>query len=85
LYSVKPLDEQTLKTVAAKSGNIVITVEDHYLHGGIGYAVAYALRNTDIKIECLAVTELPRSGKMDELLAWAKIDAKAIVEKVKMQ
>lgn len=85
LYSVKPLDEQTLKAVAAKSGNIVITVEDHYLHGGIGYAVAYALRNTDIKIECLAVTELPRSGKMDELLAWAKIDAKAIVEKVKMQ
>lgn len=83
LYSIKPLDTQTLKLVAAQSGNTIITVEDHYLQGGIGQLVAYGLRNTDIKIECLAVTELPRSGTPQELLAWAGIDAQAIVEKVK--
>jgi len=84
LYSIKPLDANTLKSVAAKSGNTIITVEDHYLQGGIGQIVSYALRNSGIKIECLAVTELPRSGKPEELLAWAGIDAQAIVKKINM-
>lgn len=83
VYSVKPLDVQTITLVATRSANSVITVEDHYLQGGIGQAVSYALRNTGIHVESLAVTELPRSGKMEELLAWAGIDAQAIVNKVK--
>jgi len=83
LYSVKPLDAQTIKAVAHLSGNLVITAEDHYLQGGLGQEVAYAIRNTGIQIECLAVTQLPRSGKPEELLSWAGIDAAAIVKKVK--
>ncbi len=83
LYSVKPLDDKTIKTVAHLSGNTVITVEDHYLQGGLGQAVVYALRNTEIRVECLAVTALPRSGKPAELLAWAGIDSNAIIKKVK--
>lgn len=82
LYSVKPLDVVTLQRVGAKSGNRIITVEDHYLEGGLGSAVLYALRDTEIKTECLAVTELPRSGMPEELLAWASIDAQAIVKAV---
>jgi len=39
--------------------------------------------NTGIDIDCLAVTELPRSGKPEELLAWAGIDAHSIVKAVK--
>ena len=83
VYSVKPLDEATLKSVGSACGNRMITVEDHYLQGGLGQAVMYALRTTDIKITCLAVTELPRSGKPEELLAWAGIDADAIIKAVK--
>lgn len=83
LYSIKPIDTATIINVANAAGNHVITVEDHYLQGGLGQAVAYELRNTDIAIECLAVTTLPRSGKPEELLAWAGIDAAAIVKQVK--
>ena len=82
LYSVKPLDVETIKKIALKSGNKIITVEDHYLQGGIGEAVASALVNTGIKIEKLAVTDISRSGKSEELLSAAKIDAKNIVSKV---
>ncbi|MDR3550975.1 MAG: transketolase C-terminal domain-containing protein, partial [Candidatus Babeliales bacterium] len=83
LYCVKPIDALTIIKAANAAGDIVITVEDHYLEGGLGQAVVYELRNTAIIVECLSVTKLPRSGTPDELLSWAGIDAKAIVEKVK--
>jgi transketolase len=83
VYSIKPLDEKTIKAVAQLSGNKVITVEDHYLQGGLGQAVTYALKNTEIRVECLAVSQLPRSGKPEELLSWAGIDSAAIIKKVK--
>lgn len=83
LYSIKPLDESTLKTCAKNACNRLITVEDHYIQGGMGDAVSYALRNLGIRIECLAVKELPMSGSPEELLSWAGIDAAAIIKKVK--
>jgi len=83
LYSVKPLDAKTLIDVAKKSENKIITVEDHYIQGGIGEAVVHALANSQVHIECLAVTELPRSGKPEELMSLAGIDASSIVKKVK--
>ncbi|HEX2978347.1 MAG TPA: transketolase [Candidatus Babeliales bacterium] len=83
LYSVKPLAEDVLKKVGKKSGGRIITVEDHYLSGGIGEAVCFALRNEDIAIECLAVTQLARSGKPEELLDFEKINAIAIEQCVK--
>ncbi len=82
LYSVKPLDVATVTAVASFSGNNIITVEDHYPEGGIGEAVASALRNSGVKIESLAVKKLSRSGKPEELMALANIDADAIVKKV---
>lgn len=83
LYSVKPLDAKTIKAVAKNSNNRVITVEDHYLEGGLGSAVMYELRNSGISIDCLAVTKVPRSGTTDELMAYEGIDASAIVKAVK--
>jgi len=83
LYSIKPLDVATLIAVGKASNNHIITVEDHYLQGGMGETVTYALRNSGITITCLAVTELPRSGKPEELLAAAGIDAQAIVDMIK--
>lgn len=82
LYSIKPLDEKTILSMAKKTGK-VITVEDHLLEGGLGEAVCYALRNHDIKIECLAVKKVSRSGKPEELLAYHEIDANAIVKAAK--
>lgn len=83
LYCVKPLDVQTIINAAQAAKNNVITVEDHYIQGGIGSAICYALRNHAMKIECLAVKEIPRSGLPQELLAWAGIDAAAIIKTVK--
>ena len=82
LYSIKPLDAATIISVAKSSKNKIITVEDHYPEGGIGEAVLSAVRNETITVHSLAVTMLPRSGKPEELLAWAGIDADAIVETV---
>lgn len=83
LYSIKPLDAHTLIKTARASGNTIITVEDHYLEGGLGQAVVYALRNTGITIECLAVDKLPRSGTPEKLRAYVGIDAQAIIKKVR--
>ena len=83
LYSIKPLDADTVLSVDRASGNNIITVEDHYLAGGLGEAVAYEVRNTDIKIACLAVRKMPRSGTPEKLMAYEEIDAPSIVKAVK--
>lgn len=83
LYSIKPLDKETVLSMAKKVGKRIITVEDHYLEGGLGEAVCYAVRNDDITIDCLAVKKLPRSGKPEELLSFAQINAAAIIDAVK--
>jgi len=82
LYSIKPFDEKTVLEVAKKAGGKLITVEDHYVQGGLGQAVAAKLCNVGVTITNLAVKKLPRSGKSEELLAWAGIDADAIVRAV---
>lgn len=83
LYSIKPLDVITLEKIAKTSAKKIITVEDHYLQGGLGEAVAFALANKGFEIHCLAVTQLPMSGKPEELLKWAGIDSAAIIKKAK--
>jgi len=84
LYSIKPLDIQTLTAVAKKCQSKIITIEDHYLEGGLGQAVAAALVNESINITQLAVKVLPRSGKPEELRAVFGIDAQAIINAVKL-
>lgn len=83
-YSLAPIDKQGLVSAAnATKVKTVITVEDHFAHGGLGdYALA-ALAGTGIAVEKIAVTKHSHSGKMDELLDLAGISAKHIVEKVK--
>lgn len=78
LYSVKPLDEATLRKAASETKKL-ITVEDHQQAGGIGEAVA-AL---GLAPKMLCVREVPRSGKPEELVEWAGISANAIAKAVK--
>ena len=82
-YSVKPLGKTVILIAARKTNNTIITVEDHYPEGGLGDAVAGEVSSEGIKVHKLAVNGLPRSGSAEELLAHFKIDAAAIVAKVK--
>jgi len=82
-YSVKPLGKDVILAAAKKTGNTVITVEDHYPEGGLGDAVAGELSSEGVKVHKLAVNGLPRSGQAAELMAAFGIDAAAIVKKVK--
>lgn len=82
LYSIKPIDEKTLKESAIKT-KIIITVEDHHEEGGLGEAVTSAVSDTGVKVYRLAVKKMPRSGKPEELLEYEEISKDEIVEKVK--
>jgi transketolase len=84
LYCIKPLDIQTILKTAKSSGNRIITVEDHYLNGGIGQIIASALVNSGVQIQMLGLDHISRSGKPEELLANAGIDAQSIVRAVKI-
>jgi transketolase len=84
-YSINPIDKNTLlRCVQATRKPILITVEDHFSHGGMGDFVIAALASTDVKvqIEKLAVTHISASGTKDQLLHDAGIDAASIVAKV---
>ncbi|MGZ4301839.1 MAG: transketolase [Gaiellaceae bacterium] len=80
-YSVKPIDADTLQAASEATGKI-ITVEDHFPEGGLGDAVLAALAEKDEHphVLKLAVREMPRSGKPDELLNAYGIDAEHIAE-----
>ena len=82
LFSIRPVDTATLLKAAAATNNTIITVEDHYVAGGIGDAVAEAVGPEGVRVCRLAVREVPHSGKPEELLAKYKIDAQAIIELV---
>jgi transketolase len=78
LYSLKPIDAETLReAVEATQGRLVVT-EDHWPEGGLGEAVLSALVGEELRFTHLAVREMPGSGKPAELLAAAGIDADAI-------
>jgi transketolase len=79
LYSVKPIDGETLRAAAEATGGIV-TVEDHWPEGGLGEAVESVFADDDERprIVRLAVEGMPGSGKPAELLAAAGIDAEHI-------
>lgn len=82
LYSIKPVDEGTLHE-AIKATKAILTVEDHFLEGGIGEAVRSALAEHTTPVYSLAVRKVPKSGKPEELLDYEEISKKAIIKKVK--
>ncbi len=84
LYSIKPIDEQTLIEAAEATG-VIVTVEDHHAEGGIGDAVleVFADSSSRPRIVMLAVRVMPTSGTPAELLAQAGIDRAKIVETVR--
>jgi transketolase len=83
LFSVQPIDrEELIASARAVKGN-VITVEDHYEHGGIGDAVLSALSGERIRGRKLAVRDIARSGKPAELLEHYGLNSAAIIDAVR--
>ncbi len=83
IFSVQPVDRDALISAARACGGIVITVEDHYAHGGIGDTVLAALAEERCVVHKLAVREIPHSGKPNELLDRYGISTPHIVAAVK--
>jgi transketolase len=82
LYSIKPIDLDTLKD-AAQATKAIITVEDHYAEGGLGEAVRGALYGEKTPVHILAVRKMPKSGTPEELLDYEEISKNSIISKVK--
>jgi len=83
LYSLQPVDKNALVAAGRATKGQIVTVEDHYAAGGIGDAVSEAVSEAGIKVHRIAVREIPRSGKPDELLDRYGISASHIVSAVK--
>ncbi|MFC8195446.1 transketolase [Streptomyces sp. NPDC057298] len=83
LYSVKPVDRQTLREAAEQTGCLV-TVEDHHEEGGIGDAVldAFLDGRPTPRLVRLAVRAMPGSATPAEQLRAAGIDAESITAAV---
>jgi transketolase len=79
VYSVKPMDTDTLRKAAVETQGIV-TVEDHWPEGGLGDAVlaVFADGAERPRILKLAVNGMPGSATPAEQLADAGIDAEHI-------
>ena len=55
-YSIKPIDQITIKRSAYETNGNMIVVEDHYFEGGLGDAVLNVFADKkDIKVIKLAV------------------------------
>jgi transketolase len=81
LYSVKPVDIDTLAAASRATGGRLVVAEDHWPEGGIGDAVLSAFADADERprVVKLGVSHLPGSGKGSELMHEVGIDADAIV------
>jgi transketolase len=77
LYSVKPIDVQTLLWAASATGDRLVVAEDHYPEGGIGSAVLDVFNDAGqpVRVSHLAVRGLPGSGTPAELMEAAGISA----------
>jgi transketolase len=83
IYSINPIDKNTLRrSLQETRGKILVTVEDHFAHGGMGDFAASATSGYGDVIK-IAVTKISSSGLKDELLDDAGINARHIVAKVK--
>ena len=85
VYSIKPIDQATLRAAARETGKFVV-VEDHWPEGGLGDAVLSAFTGVGVtfpQVIKLAVSGMPGSAKPEELMSDAGIDAAHIVKAVR--
>ena len=83
LFSVQPIDRDELIASARAVGGLIVTVEDHYAHGGLGDAVLAALAEERVRICKLAVREIAHSGEAKELIEKYGISSGHVVNAVR--
>jgi transketolase len=85
LYSVKPVDADTLREASLVTGGRLLVAEDHYPEGGLGAAVLEALAADESppRLAHCAVRGLPTSGTAQELMDAAGISARHLVAAAK--
>ena len=84
-YSIKPIDAGALRAALSETG-LVLTIEDHWIEGGLGDAALEAVAGEGElsgRLVKVAVTEMPGSGTAEELRDWAGISAGRIAERVR--
>jgi len=84
-YSIKPIDAEALHAASFETG-LIVTIEDHWVEGGLGDAVLAALAADGVlsgRIVKIAVTQMPGSGTPEELRDWAGISADRIADTVR--
>lgn len=84
LATIKPLDEESVISLA-KGAGVIVTVEEHQVMGGMGGAVAECLaKHYPVPIEMIGVKDVfGQSGKPEELIEFYAMGEKDIYEAVK--
>ena len=68
MHTLRPADEGAILEAAKETGAIV-TVEEHYIHGGLGSIVAQTLgKGHPVPLEMVALDRYAESGTAEELL-----------------
>ena len=84
-FSVKPIDGASIRSALADTG-LVVTIEDHWIDGGLGDAVLAAVASDaelSGRVHKIGVTEMPGSGAPEELRDWAGISGDRIARTVR--
>ena len=68
-HTIKPLDKETIISVAKKT-KAIVTAEEHQINGGLGSAIAEVLvKNYPVPVEMVAINDtFGESGEPEELL-----------------
>ena len=83
LHTVKPLDEEALRSIAGY--RLVVTAEEHLLYGGLGSAVAefYAQEPVRPRMLMLSVgTQYPKAQEYDDLLKTCGLDVESMTNRI---
>jgi transketolase len=83
LYSIAPNDVTTFKQAAKAANNLVLTVEEHYLHGGLCDAVLSSPSTEGVRLHKTGIQEIAHNRKPEQLLEHYGINARAITKKSK--
>ena len=83
MHTLRPTDEEaTLK--AAKETGAIVTVEEHYIHGGLGGIVAQSLGGSHpVPLEMVALDRYAESGKPEQLVEKYNLAPRDISKAVK--
>lgn len=86
MRSLKPLDEQAIRALIGNTKQ-VITIEDHFITGGLFSIIAEFLVKSGLQIPVAPIgfdSKWFKPGRLDEVLAYEKLDPAGLVEQIKI-